>query len=79
VQIRRNSSSRLTAWIRLLHDRTPHHNDAGPAQTSPMLIFVATVLALLLAMIEIDLHAEALQAIGLMTDNYRLDPIFKAP
>ena len=48
-------------------------------EASPFLILVATVLALLLAILEVDLNSAALRSLGLMGDGFSVDPIFKSP
>jgi len=39
-----------------------------------LLIYIAVVLALLLAMLEIDLHGTELQSLGLLSDPYGVSP-----
>ncbi|MCP3387959.1 hypothetical protein NLM27_04105 [Bradyrhizobium sp. CCGB12] len=48
-------------------------------EASPFLILVATVLALLLAILEVDQNNAVLQSLGLMGDEFSVDPIFKSP
>ncbi|MHC4054790.1 hypothetical protein [Bradyrhizobium sp. 25ACV] len=48
-------------------------------QTSPFLILVAIVLALLFAILEVDVNSTALQSLGLIGDGFSVDPIFKSP
>lgn len=46
---------------------------------TPLLIFVAVVLALLLAMLEVDQHNAELQALGLLGDPTGIKPDFMGP
>ena len=48
-------------------------------EVSPLLTFVALVLALLLAMLEVDLHRDHLQSLGLINGAYLVDPTFAGP
>ena len=48
-------------------------------RASPFLIVVAVVLALLLAILAIDLNHAALQSLGLTGTTFSADPIFKSP
>ncbi|MET4800305.1 hypothetical protein [Bradyrhizobium sp. LB11.1] len=49
--------------------------DAGSQDASPLLIRIAVVLALLLAMLDVDRHSARLRSLGLMCDTYSADPI----
>jgi hypothetical protein len=55
------------------------HDQSVPTETSPSLVFATTVLALLLTILEIDLHQAELHLVGLMTDKDAVDPIFMGP
>ncbi|MGL3110547.1 hypothetical protein [Bradyrhizobium sp. BR 1432] len=66
--------ARLRALRALDGSQDPDSRDA-----SPFLILVAVVLALLLAILEIDLNRAALQSLGLMGDAFSVDPMFKSP
>lgn len=46
---------------------------------TPLLIFIAVVLALLLAMLEVDQHNAELQALGLLGDPTGIKPDFMGP
>jgi hypothetical protein len=50
-----------------------------PTETSLSLIFATTVLALLLTILEIDLHQAELHLHGLVSDRDTVDPIFMGP
>ncbi|MCK1735638.1 hypothetical protein IVA79_17010 [Bradyrhizobium sp. 138] len=66
--------ARLRALRALDGSQDPDSRDA-----SPFLILIAVVLALLLAMLEVDLNHAALQSLGLMGNAFSADPIFKSP
>ncbi|MDE5441331.1 hypothetical protein GWG65_07670 [Bradyrhizobium sp. CSA207] len=52
----------------------------GQAETShPLLVLTVVVLLALFAIVEIDLHATQLQAIGLLGYGTGIDPIFLSP
>jgi hypothetical protein len=55
------------------------HDQSVPTETSPLLVFTTVVLALLLAMLETDLHQAELHTLGLMTDGETIDPLFISP
>jgi hypothetical protein len=54
-------------------------DDPDARSASPFLIVVAVVLALLLAILAIDLNHAALQSLGLTGTTFSADPIFKSP
>lgn len=67
-------------WLRhLFRGLIPPHDNDAPARTSPLLLFTAIVLALLLAMLEIDRHRAELESIGFVSDNYLVEPTFVSP
>lgn len=47
-------------------------------EASPLLIFTVVVLALLLAILEVDMYSADLQSLGLMGDAFSIDPAFKS-
>ena len=57
----------------------PRHQDVAGQTTSPLLIFTAAVLTLLLAILEIDLHAAELQSLGLLGRSVAIDPVLLSP
>jgi hypothetical protein len=66
MHIRSNAYLQMIARLRVL--RALFSNTEPVAQqTSPLLIFIAVGLALLLAMLEVDRHSAELQAPGLAT------------
>ena len=48
-------------------------------EASPLLVFTTIVLALLLAILEVDLHSADLESWGLMGDSFSAAPMFKGP
>jgi hypothetical protein len=46
---------------------------------SPILIFTAGALFLILAILEVDRHHDELRALGLVSSEAGIDPIFLAP
>lgn len=51
----------------------------SPVEASPLLILTVVVLALLLAILEVDMYSADLQSLGLMGDAFSIDPAFKSP
>jgi len=72
--VRRNLHSKLLSLGRALRDLASSNDNEAPAETSPLLIYSAVVLSLLLAMLEIDLHGTELQSLGLLSDPYGVSP-----
>jgi len=66
---------------RLWHFRPllPRNRDPATQGASPLLIYIVAVLALLLAVLEADLHHELLQSFGLLGDPIGINPIFMSP
>jgi hypothetical protein len=54
-------------------------SDPAAREASPILILMVVVLALILAILEVDLHSADLQSLGLIGDAFSLDPVFKSP
>ena len=55
------------------------NRDPATQDASPLLIYIVAVLALLLAVLEADLHHELLQSFGLHGDPSGITPIFMSP
>ena len=53
--------------------------DPAAREASPLLVFAMIVLALLLAILEVDLHSADLESRGLMGDSFSAAPMFKGP
>ena len=68
----------ISLWRSFRHWILPQHVHA-PAETSPFLIYVAVVLALLLAILEIDVHQGQLKSLGLVTAYVPIDAAFLGP
>jgi hypothetical protein len=67
--------SRLRGFrVLLSRDPAPTNQEA-----SPLLIFIAIVLALLLAILEVDLHSTELRAPGLLGDSVAASSMLWAP
>ncbi|MGY3037072.1 hypothetical protein ACVIIV_006242 [Bradyrhizobium sp. USDA 4354] len=69
---------RMIARLRVLR-ATDGLQDTGAREASPVLVLVAVVLALLLAILEVDLNSAELQSLGLMGNAFSADPVFKSP
>ena len=79
MQIRSKTYLQMISWLRALHNSLSPNKEPSSREVSPPLIFVAVVLAVLLAMLEIDLHTPELQSIGLTGDAFPTDPVFQGP
>lgn len=81
--MRRSALSRFYAHIVSLRREFRHHDspqrETTDSPTSPSLIFIATVLGALLAIVEIDLYLAELQALGLINRDMAIDPVFRSP
>lgn len=64
--MRRRAKAYLERFSHLQPFRRSPKDDDHASETSPTLILVAVVLALLLAMLEVDLHSAELHSLGLM-------------
>ena len=76
MQIRSKAYKRFIAVCRSFRELVSPHDQYVPTPTSPVLVYAAAVLALLLTMLEVDLHRADLHFTGLMSDGYPVDPIF---
>ena len=61
---------------RSFRDLVSTHDQGVRTPTSPALLYAATVLSLLLAILEVDLRQANLHPVGLMSDGDQVDPIF---
>jgi hypothetical protein len=57
----------------------PPHDERAPAETSPLLIYIAIVLMFIVIILEIDDHRAELEALRLLTDNFSVPTIFLGP
>jgi len=65
-------------WRSLRHSMRPLDFWAT-AETSPLLIYIAVVLVLLLVVLEIDAHKVELESLGLPANNYPVPPPLLGP
>jgi hypothetical protein len=79
MQIRSKAHEHLISICRSLRDLVPPHDQNVLAPASPSLAYTAAVLALLLAILELDHHRADLQLVGLMSDRDQIDSIFLSP
>lgn len=79
MHMRSKAYGHFLSICRSLRDLMSPHDQGAPTETSPSLIFAATVLALLLTILEIDLHQAELHLVGFVTDRNTVDPIFMGP
>ena len=77
MQIRSKAYGHFISICRSLRDLVSPHDQNVPTPTSPPLAYAAAVLALLLAILEVDLYRADLQLTGIMSDG-TIDPIFLA-
>jgi hypothetical protein len=67
-------------WLwRLLRDAIPPPRGDVPAETSPFLIYIAVVLAFLLAILEVDAYRAELESLGLLAHDYPIPAAFFSP
>jgi hypothetical protein len=78
MHIRSKAYLHMLSRLRDARGRLAPREDAASREASPLLIYIAVVLVLLLAMLEIDRHSAELRSMGLMGDT-RIDPIFMSP
>jgi hypothetical protein len=69
MQIRSKAYEHFISICRSFRDRVSPHDQSVPAQTSSSLVFTTVVLALLLTILEIDLHRTELHLVGLMNET----------
>jgi hypothetical protein len=79
MHMRSKAYGHFLSICRSLRDLMSPHDQSVPTETSPLLVFTTVVLALLLAMLETDLHQAELHMLGLMTDRDTIDPLFMSP
>lgn len=78
MQERAGPILRMIARLRVLR-AIDGLQDPAAREASPFLLLVAVVLALLLAILEVDLNSAELQSLGLMGNAFSADPVFKGP
>jgi len=74
--MKRHDLSKLYAWLIAFHSDSRVRRPAqdGTTETSPILLFVAVALFLILAILEIDLHSAELRLLGLLEED-GIDPV----
>jgi hypothetical protein len=75
----RFSAKNVPLMARLFASLPPLVNTISSADTSPLLTYIAIVLALLLALLEIDAHRVELESLGLLPNNYPVPAILLGP
>ena len=76
MHIRPKAYLQVLSRLRRLHDWVSHRPSPICQEASPLLIFIAIGLALLLAILEVDLHGAALRSLGLLGDPTGPQPNF---
>ena len=76
MQMRSKAYEHFISICRSFRDLVSPHDQSVRTPTSPALLYVATVLSLLLAILEVHLHRADLHLMGLMSDGDQVDPIF---
>jgi hypothetical protein len=79
MQIRSKTYLHIISLWRSLRGSIPPHHRSAPAETSPFLIYTAVVLAVLLAILEIDVHRSELESLGLVSIDYPVQDCFSGP
>ncbi|MET4329722.1 hypothetical protein ABIB80_005569 [Bradyrhizobium sp. i1.15.2] len=69
---------RMISWLRAMRMFLIAPEPAT-RKASPLLAFTVVVLMLLLLILEVDLQSADLQSLGLMSDAFSIDPVFKSP
>ena len=60
-------------------ERTAAQRDATDRSASPLLVYVAAALFVILSILMVDLHRDELQALGLVGGAERINPVFMSP
>jgi hypothetical protein len=71
--------ARLILFHRTARYRRSTHGEMTGTSASPILIFAAVALFLILAILEIDLHRDELRALGLVPSEEGINSIFAGP
>ena len=79
MQIRSKAYEHFILICRSVRDLVVPDDQRTPTPTSPGLAYVAAVLALLLAILEVDIHQAELHLQGLMSERDLVDPNFFSP
>ena len=79
MQMRSKTYLHLMSLWRVLRRPASPHAYSAPARTSPSLLYTAVILALLLAILEIEQHRAALDSIGVVGNHFFVEPVFMGP
>jgi hypothetical protein len=79
MQIRSKAYEHFILICRSVRDLVSPDDQSIPTPTSPSLAYAAAVLALLLSILEVDLHGADLHLTGLMSEWDQVDPNFLSP
>ena len=60
-------------------ERTAAQRDATDSSASPLLVYVAAALFVILSILMVDLHRDELRALGLVGGAERINPVFMSP
>ena len=71
--------ARLAPFRSYSRERTAAQRDTTDRSASPLLMYVAAVLLLVLSILVIDLHREELRALGLVGGAEQINPVFMSP
>ena len=79
MHVRSKAFVLIISRLRSIRRALVHSNGGASQEASPLLIFTATVLTLLLAILVLDLHSAEIQSQGLPGEAFLVDAIFKSP
>ena len=79
MQVRSKTYLQVVSRLRALRVLLSPGEDPAAREVSPLLSYIAVVLALLLAVLEVDRHSIELQSFGLTGGAFPVDPLFKSP
>jgi hypothetical protein len=79
MQIRSKTYLQVVSRLRTLRVLLSPGEDPAAGGVSPLLTYIAVVLAVLLAMLEVDSHSIELRSLGLTGAAFPVDPLFKSP
>jgi hypothetical protein len=76
MQVRSKAYKHFISVCRSFRNPVSPQNQSAPTSASPALAYTAAVLALLLTILEMDLHRADLHLIGLMSVRDQVDTVF---
>lgn len=79
MHMRSKAYLRLTSRLRALRIFLSPSDDPAAQEASPLLVFIAVVMAFLFAILEADSHSIELQALGLWAGPFLADPMLSGP